>query len=1210
MPIIQNVTRTGAKLGEITFEITGLTPGDTYEITAQEIIDALGSNLSDPLLIPLPIRQPPPTDLSLSSPGYNQATISWTQAQDIDISNGAPVIKYTIYYTDLSSNISSSLDVSASDTSYNFDSLIGGDYYEFYMTATNSLSESLATDSQIIFILPPPPPPIIQSVTSTIKNSVTINWTNEQTIGITVTGYNIYYYDSSDNSGNIVITDPNASSYIINNLIGGNTYTFYMTTTNTNDESFSSNMVDVNVLQEQMPPNNVTVVSTTINSAIVNWTSAKTVNSGPITKYTIYYTDDPSNNIPNSIDVSANYTSYIFNNTLDGGKTYTFYVTATNDYNESLASNPSNQVLILALQPPPTDVSGISLHPNQATITWTSALTINSFQVTKYTIYYYLSSSPSIVSQQDISANNTSATIYGLVNSSDIDNTYIFYMTASNSYSNSINTVNTSVILPQLQPSPTITLASSNFLSQASIIWSTPSTVRGLPILYYNIYYYDTYNPTNTFTQRVEIGNIMRTFNNLPGNSYTFSMTATNSYGESLRSTPLILPLLVPQPPPASVSITSYTNNIYVNWTEAPSVGTGPVLKYTIYYYATDNSSNVINIDVSANIRTYTIGSLATNKTYNVFMTATNINNQSERTYSTPSSITLYTQQPAPTNIRVAGNNFNSATVTWNSATTVSGSGPVTKYTIYYYTMDSSNNPTSQDVSNNLNSFTLTNLIGGARYYFKMTASNNYNSSVLTNSIPSSLLISQQQQPQPTNVDVSFSILNQVTVSWTPALTVDRGDPITKYTIYYFTSDNSSNITSIDVSSNITSRTIYGLTSGKIYNFNMTASNATSESSHTSNIIVVNQFEPVKPLIVSVVSSALNKITLSWNAPIQIQGHPITKYTIYYYDMDNSSNVINIDVSANYTSYELTSGLINGKTYTIYMTSTNDISESLPTIDYNLLNIFQLSPPTNIIAISSRINKAYIYWTRPEFIPGTTLTKYKIYYYKTYDSATIFSQDISVNNTQYEFDLSGGQTYSFYMTAWYGVSETIQSNTSVVTVLLTLPQPISNICFPEKTPIRTDQGLIHIDKINPELNTIHKKKIVAITKTITQDKFLISFEKDSLGTNIPCNKTIITPNHKILYDGKMIKAKNFVDKLKGVKNVPYNGEVLYNVLLEDLDKMMVNNIIAETLDPKNPIAEFYTKFNLDKLDDYNKLRLINHFNEIVIKNKVYSSPKK
>jgi hypothetical protein len=43
--------------------------------------------------------------------------------------------------------------------------------------------------------------------------------------------------------------------------------------------------------------------------------------------------------------------------------------------------------------------------------------------------------------------------------------------------------------------------------------------------------------------------------------------------------------------------------------------------------------------------------------------------------------------------------------------------------------------------------------------------------------------------------------------------------------------------------------------------------------------------------------------------------------------------------------------------------------------------------------------------------------------------------------------------------------------------------------------------------------------------------------------------------------------------------VDYSGETLYNVLVEEHDKMIVNNLICETLHPNNPVAKFYRMLN-------------------------------
>jgi hypothetical protein len=172
---------------------------------------------------------------------------------------------------------------------------------------------------------------------------------------------------------------------------------------------------------------------------------------------------------------------------------------------------------------------------------------------------------------------------------------------------------------------------------------------------------------------------------------------------------------------------------------------------------------------------------------------------------------------------------------------------------------------------------------------------------------------------------------------------------------------------------------------------------------------------------------------------------------------------------------------------------------------------------------------------------------------------------------------------------------------------LPAPTPISNICFIAGTPITCNQGNIPIENINPDIHTIRNKNIIGITKTITQDKYLICFEKDALGINFPSQKTIISKNHRILYRGNMRKAKEFVEISDKVYKIKYRNEVLYNVLMEEHDKIVVNNLICETLHPENGIARLYRK--LQKLNPEQQNELINNYNECAIKNNTFTSKK-
>ena len=85
----------------------------------------------------------------------------------------------------------------------------------------------------------------------------------------------------------------------------------------------------------------------------------------------------------------------------------------------------------------------------------------------------------------------------------------------------------------------------------------------------------------------------------------------------------------------------------------------------------------------------------------------------------------------------------------------------------------------------------------------------------------------------------------------------------------------------------------------------------------------------------------------------------------------------------------------------------------------------------------------------------------------------------------------------------------------------------------------------------------------------------------------------------------MTKAKDFLQNFENVKKVKYSGEVLYNVLMETHNKMVVNNLICETLHPENGVAKL--QMILQKLNQDDKQRLIEEYNNYAIKNNVFAA---
>ena len=157
-----------------------------------------------------------------------------------------------------------------------------------------------------------------------------------------------------------------------------------------------------------------------------------------------------------------------------------------------------------------------------------------------------------------------------------------------------------------------------------------------------------------------------------------------------------------------------------------------------------------------------------------------------------------------------------------------------------------------------------------------------------------------------------------------------------------------------------------------------------------------------------------------------------------------------------------------------------------------------------------------------------------------------------------------------------------------------LKDPVGSICFIRDTPIKTDQGEIKIQEINTNIHTINSKKIIAITKTKLDGKLLIRVEKNAFGEDCPNHSVVMSGNHKILYNGNLLMAKELALNMPGKLNyIKYKGDPLYNILMKKHDTMIVNNMVVETLHPDNKIAILYKSLlkecNTNNINDFKKL---------------------
>ena len=156
-------------------------------------------------------------------------------------------------------------------------------------------------------------------------------------------------------------------------------------------------------------------------------------------------------------------------------------------------------------------------------------------------------------------------------------------------------------------------------------------------------------------------------------------------------------------------------------------------------------------------------------------------------------------------------------------------------------------------------------------------------------------------------------------------------------------------------------------------------------------------------------------VNLTWNAPRGNGTSPVTSYHVYR----NGSLLITLRV--NQLHYNDTS-VINGITYTYYITAVNSAGESNKS---DVVHAKPLGPPTappNLRAKSGS-NFINLTWEIPNSDGGCQITEYKVYRngtpIATVPANRLYYQDTGVKN---------GQKYTYYVTAVNCVGESKESN--------------------------------------------------------------------------------------------------------------------------------------------------------------------------------------
>ncbi|MHA2403973.1 MAG: fibronectin type III domain-containing protein, partial [Candidatus Kariarchaeaceae archaeon] len=420
------------------------------------------------------------------------------------------------------------------------------------------------------------------------------------------------------------------------------------------------------------------------------------------------------------------------------------------------------------------------------------------------------------------------------------------------------------------------------------------------------------------------------------GWNYVYEVAAVNVNGEGPKSiSDNATPSTKPGTPTGLTAIAGNAN-ISLSWT-APSDGGSPITGYNIY------RNGSLYDSVVGPVTSYNDTGLTNGWNYVYEVAAVNVNGEGPKSIS--DDATPSTKPGTPTGLTAIAGNAN-VSLSWVAPS--DGGSAITGYNIYR------NGSIYDSVVGPVTSYNDTGLTNGWNYVYEVAAINDNGEgprSSSANATPST-------KPGPPTALIATAGDSQVQLNWTAPL-ADGGSPITGYNIYR----NGSFLDT--VGAGITSYLDTAVLNGNYYSYQVQTNNTNGVSPFSNEQTVQPLTTPDPPESFTAVYGD-SKVDLSWSAPIDDGGSPITQYRIYRSTTSGSYGAPLITLGGAVYVYSDTTAM-NGIQYYYQITAVNSKGEGSPASEVNAIPRTVPDAPVNLVAIrgNTHIN---LTWEAPRIM--------------------------------------------------------------------------------------------------------------------------------------------------------------------------------------------------------------------------------------------------
>ena len=946
------------------YSVTGLTNGTNYAYRIFAI-NGNGPGTGSAITSAVPFATPGQPASVTATGGNTTALITWsTPTSD----GGSPITGYKVEQsTDGTTWTVVVSNTNSIGTSSQVAGLTNGTNYQFRVSAINVSGTGTASSaaSAVPYAGPSAPTSLVATAAST---QVTLSWTAaSNTGGSALIGYKVEQSVDGGNTWTAVVTNTNstATSYVVSGLTNGSVYAFRIAGINAAGLGATTAVVTAVPFAATDAPSAVTAVFGD-TQATLTWTAPASTNGASVTGYTIESSTDAGGSWT-TVVANTNTALVSYNATgLTNGTSYIFRVAAINAAGtSSFASSSTGTPAGIASAP--TALAAVAGNTT-ASLTWTMPSSNGGRSITGYRIE--MSTDGGVVWTAIVANSGSASTSYshtGLTNGA----VYSYRVSAITSVGVGVASTPANA-QPAGAPAAATNLVASPGDSTAILSWTSPSSNGGSPITGYLVE-----KSTNGTTWTTAIANTATvvastTVTGLTnGTLYHFRVAAINAIGTGTASTSTTTtPASVPNTP-TSVSGTSGDTQATITWAAPSNNGGSAVTGYVV-----ERSVDGINwttLTSGALGTSYTSTGLTNGTRYMFRIAAGNI--VGSGAYA-PTVIITPASTPSAPSALVTTIASNTVALTW-SVPASNGGLPIT-----HYVVEQNDGSGWITVANNVltTTYVATGLTNGTSYNFRISAANSVGVGA---SVALSSNVSPAGLPDAPTALAAVSGNGTATLTWgAPAAT--NGASIAGYRIEATTNGGTTWST---ISTNATSGyTATGLTNGVGYVFRISAVDGSNTALASGLVSAVPSAVPQAPTGLSV-AAGFEILSLSWIAPTNTGGSPITFYTVQI--STNGTTWTTESTTVTGTNYSIV-GLTNGTTYYVQVSVANINGSSSFTSSVAGTPNAGATPgaPTGLLATSGDAQVA-LTWTAPTSRGGSIITGYKVE--RSFDGGTTWS---------------------------------------------------------------------------------------------------------------------------------------------------------------------------------------------------------------------------